>query len=177
LIELGDESAFQKLIGTATSAVDSSNQFTMEVAPGQGFITPLNLNVQIQDGTILINRKGAPVASSDIDTGKLVSVRGVLDVDNKTLLASLIVVDTDSSTRLTGTVGLNPDNSCGFSLITTESVERSVATDSDTKAFMIVDGSSSPISVSDLTTDQQADVYGNENSGTSCFDAHTIIAY
>jgi hypothetical protein len=176
LIELGDLSAFQKLNGTATSAVDVDNQFTMDVAPGQGLITPLSLNVQIQDGTILINRKGVPVASSDIANGKLVSVRGVLDVDTKTLRASLIVIDTDSSTQLVGTVGANPDNSCGFTLMTA-SGDRSVATDSSTKAFMIVDGSSSPINVSDLIAGQAADVYGNANSATSCFDAHTIIAY
>ena len=176
LIELGDLSAFQKLNGTTTSAVDDNNQFTMDVAPGQGLITPLNLNVQIQDGTILINRKGVPVAISDIDTGKLVNVRGVLDVSTDTLFASLVVVDTDSSTQLVGTVGANPDNSCGFTLMTAGG-DRSIATDSDTKAFMVVDGSSSPINVSDLSSGQAADVYGNENSATSCFDAHTIIAY
>jgi len=176
LIELGDVAAFQKLNGTATSAVDSNNQFTMDVAAGQGYVTPLSLNVQIQDGTILINRKGVPVASSAIDTGKLVNVRAVLDASTNTLYASLIVVDTDSSSQLTGTVGINPDNSCGFSLMTAGG-DRSVATDSNTKAFLVVGGTSSPINVSELIAGQAADVYGNENSVTGCFDAHTIIAY
>jgi hypothetical protein len=178
LIELGPESSFQKLNGTTTSAVDSNNQFTMDVAAGQGLITPLNLNVQIQDGTILINRKSEPVDKTDIDTGKLVSARGVLDVDNKTLFATLIMVDTDSSTKLEGTVGANPDNSCGFTLMTA-SGDRSVATDGNTKAFLVtatdLNGSSNPINVSDLSAGQQADVYGNYANG--CFEAHTIIAY
>ena len=182
LIELGPESAFLKLNGTATSAVNIDDQFTMRVAPGQGLITPLNLIVQIQNDTRLINRKGQPVASADIYAGKLVSVRGVLDVNNDTLFASLIVVDTDSSNKLTGTVGANPDNSCGFSLFVTQSEmgpmsDRSVATDSNTEAFLVVDGSSSPIRVSELYTGQSADVYGSSNDVSGCFDAHTIIAY
>jgi len=175
LIELGPESSYQKLNGMATSAVDVNNQFTMDVDPGQGLTTPLNLNVQIQNGTILINRKGSPVKIADIVNGKLVSVRGVLDVDNGTLFASLIVVDTDSSTQLTGTVGANPDNSCGFTLMTANG-DRSIHTDSNTKAFLVVNGTSSPIKVSELKTGQQADVYGNANI-SGCFDAHTIIAY
>ena len=174
LIELGPVTAFNKLNGTATSAVDSSNLFTMDVAPGQGLITPLNLNVQIQDGTILINRKGDLLTSAAIDTGKLVNVRGALDVDNNTMFASLIVVDTDSSSRLAGTVGANPDSVCGFTLVTADG-DRSVKTDSNTNAFLIDDGSSSAINVSELSTDQSADVYGNYVNG--CFDAHTIIAY
>ena len=148
----------------------------MDVDPGQGLLTPLSLKVQIQDGTLLINLQGEPVASTDIDYGKLVNVRGVLDVANDTLFASLIMVDTDSSTQLTGTVGANPDNSCGFTL-KTASGDRSIATNSETKAFMVTAGTSSPIEVSDLGANQPADVYGNENVGTSCFDAHTIIAY
>jgi hypothetical protein len=176
LIELGPESSYQKLNGTATSAVDVNNQFTMDVDPGQGLTTPLILNVQIQDGTILINRKGSPVKIADIVTGKLVSARGVLDVKNNTLFASLIVVDTDNSTQLTGIVGANPDNSCGFTLMTA-SGDRSIHTDSNTRAFLVVDGSSSPIDVSELKSGQQADAHGNDNVSTGCFDAHTIIAY
>ena len=174
LIELGPVIAFHKLNGTATSTVDSNNLFTMDVAPGQGLITPLNLNVQIQDGTILINRKSSPVTSAAIGTGKLVNVRGALDVIGNTLYASLIVVDTDSSSTLTGTIGANPDSVCGFTLVTADG-DRSVKTDSNTNAFLIVDGSSSAINVSALSTDQIADVYGNYANG--CFDAHTIIAY
>ena len=175
LIELGPESSFQKLNGTATSAVDVNNQFTMDVDPGQGLTTPLNLIVQIQEGTLLINRNGSPIDINDIITGKLVSVRGVLDVSKDTLFASVIVVDTDSSTRLTGTVGANPDNSCGFTLMTTTG-DRGIHTDSNTNAYLVVNGVSKPVEVSELSTGQQADVYGNANVN-GCFDAHTIIAY
>ena len=174
LIELGPESSYQKLNGTTTSAVDVNMQFTMDVDPGQGFTTPSTLNIQIQDGTLLINRKGSPVSIADIVTGKLVSVRGVLDTSIDTLLASVIVVDTDKSTRLTGIVGANPDNSCGFTLMTAAG-DRSVRTDSNTRAYLVIDGSSSPISVSELRTGQQADAYGSDSNG--CFDAQTVIAY
>ena len=176
LVELGPESAFNKLNGTATSAVDSNDQFTMDVDPGQGLSTPLNIKVQIQDGTILSNLQGEPVAIADIDNGKLVNARGVLDVAGNTLYASLIMVDTDSSTGLTGTVGANPDNSCGFTLATAGG-DRSIATDSNTNAYLVVGGDSSPIAVSELVAGQKADVYGEENIGTGCFDTHTIIAY
>ena len=174
LIELG---SYLKLNGAATSAVDVNNQFTMDVDSGQS-VTSSNLKVQIQDGTLLVNRKGSPVKIADIDAGKLVSVRGVLDANNEPLLfASLIVVDTDSSTQLTGTVGANPDNSCGFALNGTESGDRSVHTDSNTKAFLVIGGSSSPIDVSELKSGQQADAHGSDNVSTGCFDAHTVIAY
>ncbi len=175
LIELGPESSFPKLNGTTTSAVDVNNQFTMDVDPGQGLITPLNLIVQIQDGTVLINREGQAVNVADIITGELVSVRGVLDVSKDTLFASVIVIDTDSSTQLIGTVGANPDNSCGFTLMTT-SGDRSIHTDSSTNAYLVLNGISNPIDIRDLSTGQQADVYGNANVN-GCFDAHTIIAY
>ena len=176
LIELGPENSFQKLNGEATSLVDANDQFTMDVDPGQGFITPYSLAVQIQQGTILINMKGEPVAKTDIDIGKLVNVRGVIDPVNDTLFASMIMVDTDSSTKLKGMVGANPDSSCGFTLATS-SGDRSVAADANTQAYLVIEGNSSPIEISDLASGQQADVYGNENVGTGCFDATTIIAY
>ena len=175
LIELGQESSFQKLSGTVTSAVDMNNQFTMDVEPGQGLITPLSLIVQIQDGTLLINRNSQPVTITDIVTGKLVIARGVLDVNNDTLFASVIVVDTDSSTRLTGTVGANPDSICGFTLMT-ETGDRSVNTDSNTDIYLVVNGVSKPIDVTELSTGQQTDVYGYANVN-GCFDANTIIAF
>jgi hypothetical protein len=175
LIELGPESSYWKLNGTATSAVDVNEQFTMDVDPGQGLITPLNLIVQVQKGTLLINRKGSPVDINDIVTGKLVSARGVLDVNRDTLFASVIVVDTDSSTRLTGTVGTNPDSICGFTLMTANG-DRSIHTDRSTNAYLVTNGISTPIDVSELGTGQQADVYGNANVN-GCFDAHTIIAF
>ena len=177
LIELGPESAFLKLNGTATTAVDINDQFDMDVAPGQGLTTPLILTVQIQEGTLLIDRKGNPVKSAEIDSGNLVNVRGVLDVINDILFASVIVVDTDSSEQLTGKIAANPDGVCDFTITDEVVGDRSVATDSNTAVFLVVDGSSSPISVSELYTGQSADVYGSSNSASGCFDAHTIIAY
>jgi len=156
--------------------VDVDDVFTMDVDPGQALTTPLILNVQIQDGTILINRQGEAVAAADIGIGNLVAVRGVLDVATDTLYASLIIVDTDTSTELTGTVGANPDGSCGFTL-STAGGDRSIATDIATNIYLVTGSSSGPIAVGDLTTGQQADVYGDENAGTGCFDAHTILAY
>jgi hypothetical protein len=176
LIELGPESAFQKLNGKATSTVNIDDQFTMDVAPGQGLTTPLILTVQIQKGTLLIDRKGNPVKITEIYKGKLVSARGVLDVNRDLLFASVILVDTDSSEQLTGKIAINPDKVCGFTITDDVVGDRSVATDSSTKAFLVVDGSSSPISVSELKVGQPADVYGI-SSFNGCFDAHTIIAY
>ena len=177
LIELGPETAFLKLNGTATSTVNIDDQFTMDVAQGQGLTTPLILTVQIQKGTLLIDRKGNPVKVTEIYNGKLVSVRGVLDVNADTLFATVILVDTDSSEQLTGKIAANPDGVCGFTITDEVVGDRSVATDSNTKAFLVVEGSSSPIEVSELYAGQSADVYGTSNSSSGCFDAHTIIAY
>ncbi len=174
LIELGPESGFQKLSGTATSSVDVNDRFTMDVDPGQGLVTPLNLTIQLQKGTLLVNRQGDPVDVTAIVTGRLVSARGVLDVTKDTLYASMVVIDTDSSTKLTGSVGANPDAVCGFTLMTA-SGDRSISTDSNTRIFQITGSSSTPIDVSALIPGQQADVYGDFLNG--CFDAHTIIAF
>jgi hypothetical protein len=57
----------------------------------------------------------------------------------------------------------------------TASGDRSVRADSNTKAFLVIAGTSSPINISDLITGQQADAHGNFSNG--CFEAHTIIAY
>ena len=179
LIELGPETAFLKLNGTATSTVNIDDQFTMEVSPGQGVSTSPDLTVQIQEGTLLIDRKGNPVKIIDIDANKLVNVRGVLDRVKDTLFASVIVVDTDSSDKLTGIIAANPDGVCDFTITDVVVGDVSVATDSNTEAFLVVDGSSSPINVSELYAGQSADVYGSSNSASAsgCFDAHTIIAF
>lgn len=179
LIELGPQGAFQKLNGQALSAVTGDDQFTLDVAPGQGLATPLQLTVQLQNGTLLINRKGQLLDSSAIQTGRLVSARGVLDVNADTLFASLVLIDTDSSARLTGTVGSNPDGSCGFTLMTSGG-DRGIRTDSGTGVFLVTatgsSGSSEQISVTQLLPGQEANVYGSE-ALDGCFDADTIIAF
>jgi hypothetical protein len=179
LIELGPEGAFQKLEGQALSAVNSDDRFTLDVDPGQGLTTPLQLTVQLQDGTRLINRKGEALDSWAIQNGRLVSVRGVLDIGTDTLLASLVLIDTDSSTQLTGTVGSNPDGSCGFTLMTATG-DRGIRTAATTGVFLVTatsgSGSSEQIGVGQLTSGQEADVYGSEASD-GCFDADTIIAF
>ena len=101
----------------------------------------------------------------------------MLDVNADTLFATVILVDTDSSEQLTGKIAANPDGVCGFTITDEVVGDRSVATDSNTKAFLVVEGSSSPIEVSELYAGQSADVYGTSNSSSGCFDAHTIIAY
>lgn len=179
LIELGPEGAFQKLSGQAASSVSSDDQFLLDVDPGQGLTTPLQLTVQLQAGTRLINRRGEVLDGAAIDTGRLLSVRGVLDVGTETLFASLVVIDTDSNIRLTGTVGSNPDGSCGFTLMTA-SGDRSIRTDATTGVFLVsatASGSESlQISVGDLSAGQAADVYGSQ-AVDGCFDADTIIVF
>ena len=177
LIELGPKGSFLKLKGKATTEVDINDQFDMKVAPGQVVSSSSDLTVQIQTGTLLIDRKGRPVKSADINIGNLVNVRGVLytsNVTNDILFASVIVVDTDSSRQLTGEIIANPDNVCGFTIF--DGGDRSVRTDSKTNAYLVVADSSSPIRVSELYAGQLADVYGKA-ANDGCFDAHTIIAY
>ena len=101
----------------------------------------------------------------------------MLDRVKDTLFASVIVVDTDSSDKLTGIIAANPDGVCDFTITDVVVGDGSVATDSNTEAFLVVDGSSSPINVSELYAGQSADVYGSSNSASGCFDAHTIIAF
>ncbi len=179
LIELGPEGAFQQLKGTALSEVDARNRFTLDVDPGQGLTTPLQLTVRVQEGTLLVNRQGELLDSSAIRTGRLVSARGVLNVATDTLLASLVLVDTDTSTGLAGAVGSSPDGSCGFTLMT-DSGDRSIRTDAATGVFLVTattsSGSSEQISVSQLSPGQEANVYGSE-ALDGCFDAETIIAF
>ena len=179
LIELGPEGAFHKFTGEALNAVDADDRFTLDVDPGQGLTTPLQLTVQLQDGTLLVNRKGELLDSSAIQSGRLVSARGVLDVGTDTLFASLVLIDTSTSTRLTGTVGTNPDGSCGFTLMTA-SGDRSIRTGAATRVFLVTatssNGISEQIGVSQLPPGQEANVYGSE-ALDGCFDADTIIAF
>lgn len=178
LIELGPANAFQKLDGEATSDVDVDDRFSFDVAAGQGFVDGTELTVQLQDGTRIINREGETVSAENIDTGILVSVRGVLDVNTDTLFASLVLVDTNANERLDGTIGANPDGSCGFS-VSTASGDRSVRTNVDTEVYRVsdsVNAGSERISVGDLEPGQAVNVYGGE-AIDGCFDADTIISF
>jgi len=179
LIELGPEGAFDKLAGQALSDVDGDDRFTLDVAPGQGLTTPVQLAVQLQSGTRVVNRKGELLDATAIQPGTAVKVRGVLDTATDTLFASLVLVDTDSFTRLTGTVGSNPDGSCGFTL-QTGSGDRSIRSNSGTAVFLVSATSSGltteAISVSELQPGQEANVYGSA-ALDGCFDADTVIAF
>jgi hypothetical protein len=179
LIEVGPEGAFQQLSGQATTAINTRDRFRMNVDPGQGLITPLELTIQLQEGTRLINRQGEVLDPSAIEVGTLVSVRGVLDVDAAAVYASLVIIDTSSDTRLTGTVGSNPDGSCGFALMTA-SGDRSIRTGSTTGVFLVnaaaTGSESQQIGIGELGAGQTADVYGSQ-AVDGCFDADTIIVF
>lgn len=179
LIELGPEGAFDNLAGQAVSDVDGDDRFSLDVAPGQGLTTPVQLAVQLQNGTRVINRKGELLDAAAIQAGSAVKVRGVLDTGTDTLFASLVLIDTDSISRLTGTIGSNPDGSCGFTL-QTGGGDRSIRSSSGTAVFLVSATSNGltteAISVSQLLPGQEANVYGSA-ALDGCFDADTVIAF
>ena len=178
IIELGVEGTFQQLDGVAESIVGADDRFTMSIDPGQGFVAGSEVAVQLQPGTKIINRHGEALGAA-IEPGIPMMVDGVLDisVEPDVLFAALIVIDTDAGRldKLTGTLGANPDGSCGFNLVT-DSGDRSIRYDAETRAYVVSDSGSDQVSVEDLPDGAVSDVYG-EPAGDGCFDAETIIAF
>jgi len=181
VIELGPEGTFLTLNGTAQSSVDVDDRFTLAVEAGQGFVAGTELTVQVQDGTKVIDRQGNLLSVADISLGDVVAVDGVLDIsaDPDLLYAALIVLDMDAASRtsLSGTVATNPDGSCGLT-VSTATGDRSVRT-TDADVYLVSStgtSGSEPISVSDLMSGQQVDVYGVEATD-GCFDADLILAF
>jgi hypothetical protein len=180
VIELGEEGTFLTLDGVIQTEVDSTDQFDMEVEPGQGFVPGTVLTVQLQEGTRIVDRQGNELSDDDIVSGDLVAVDGLLDVNEDMLLAALVVLDLDApdESSLSGSVAENPDGECGLS-IDTDTGERSVrAGNADVFLVSATDdnGGSMPIEVEYLLEGQSVDVYGGEASD-GCFEADTIIAF
>jgi len=179
IIELGVEGTFQQLDGVAESVVDADDRFTMSIDPGQGFVAGSEVAVQLQQGTKIINRHGEALGAGAIEPGIQMMVDGVLDisVEPDVLFAALIVINTDAARldKLTGSLGANPDGSCGLNLVT-DSSDRSIAYDADTRAYVVSDSASEQVAIAELPDGAAADVYGVE-AIDGCFDAETIIAF
>ena len=179
VVELGAEGTFRRLDGEAQTGVGGDDRFTMSIDPGQGFVTGTDVEVQIQEGTLIINRFGETLDVSDIGLGVPMKVDGVLDisVEPDVLYAALIVIDTDTNrlTKLSGTLGANPDGGCGFNLVTAGG-DRSISYNTYTRAYVVSTSGSEAVDVADLPSEVSADVFGVEASD-GCFAAETIIAF
>ncbi|MCO6413313.1 MAG: DUF4382 domain-containing protein, partial [Thiogranum sp.] len=168
LIELGPEGTFASLDGVAQTDVDLDDRFTFTIDPDQGFGVGTGIEVQLQDGTLIVDRYGVPLPVSAIGDGVIMTIDGVLDISEEpdVLYAALIVIDTEALTQveLNGTVLAYPDGSCGLG-IATDSGDRSI--DVTGAAIYLVSsdgltGSSEPIDAADLEPGQEVDVYGTE---------------
>lgn len=184
VVEAGSEGTFTTLDGTSLSPLNILQQFTMQIAPGQGFIEGTELTVVLQNTTQLVDRMGNRVQASSIANTVPVSVDGILQMSGSTatqLTATLIVVDTleNSSSKLSGVISMVPDQSCGLMVQTSEG-DRSVRTTADTTVLLVDDDNdaqqSQAIEISDLAVTNVVDVYGSSDS-QGCFNATSIVVF
>ncbi len=75
VIELGEAGTFAHLKGMARSGVDDGRQFSLMLAPGQGFGDASLVTAQLQDGSKIYSRSGIRLEDAAIMDG----VRGVFD--------------------------------------------------------------------------------------------------
>ncbi len=184
VVELGPEGTFDRLKGVAQGGVDeATGQFSLLIDPDQN----IDVTVQVQEGTKIVDRKGEMRSIEDIVSGMPMMVEGVVDemVDPNVVYAAFIVLDVDGMylTKLSGTVNMNPADVCGgVGLSMNDGImDRDVRIDSSTLAFLVspAEGggvSSAQMDIADIAEGQTIDVYGSEGDG-GCFNAEIIIAF
>ena len=180
VIEEGPLGTYRRIAGTASSAVDGSLAFGLDVAPGQGFGTGTALSVQLFDSSRIFNRRGQELAQQDIQPGQAALVDGVLKIGATDLLRSpLVMLDAGpapGAAQLEGTV-VDVDT-VGHSLrVNDGTADRCV--DAAQAAVVEVDTddgfSSTRIDLGSLVPGQRVSVFGVEQLD-GCLAADTIIA-
>ena len=164
VIEIGPAGTFATIHGEAQGPV-VAGQFDMLAADGTG------VTVAVQEGTLVLSRKGDLLDAGAITAGTRLAVDGVRDAG--LLRAALIVVDQDSSlSRLEGELGSG-------SMLMTDGGDRCITLAPGARIHRVYAGSdgsveSAEMDQSELGAGMQAEVYGREGSD-GCFQADSII--
>lgn len=180
IIEEGPLGTYRRIAGTASSAVDGSLAFGLDVAPGQGFGTGTSLAVQLFDSSRIFNRRGQELSRQDIQPGQAALVDGVRKIGATDLLRSpLVMLDAGpapGAAQLEGTV-VDVDTVEHSLRVNDGTADRCV--DAAQAAIFEVDSddgfSSTRIDLGGLVPGQSVSVFGVEQLD-GCLAADTIIA-
>ena len=183
VIELGDLGTFERLKGTIATDL-ASDEFQLDIAPGQGFGDDSSVTAVVQMGTRIFNVAGDELTDSALVSGAMGHFEGVLmlsNADPDTLKTALIVLDdmvSDAGETIIGDI-LSVDVADRSLRLATATMERCVAVPETTDITLVtIDSTGSnteTVALGDLTNEMSAEVFGREGDG-GCFVAETIRA-
>ena len=182
VIEVGPVGTYTQIQGAVQSVATDQTSFALNVAAGQGYAAGTVLQVMLQDGTKIFSRDGSLLTPADIAVGDSIKVEGVVvlsNTDPDSIKAAAVFVDKAvPDGPITGTLGPIDVANNGFTLITTGG-DRCVTLDTGAHIFQITTLSSGftseAITLFDLTSGQQVDVYGPLQLN-GCYLAHDVLA-
>ncbi|MEJ2566482.1 MAG: DUF4382 domain-containing protein [Gammaproteobacteria bacterium] len=182
VIEVGPAGTYTQIQGDVQSVATDQTGFALNVAAGQGYAAGTVLQVMLQDGTKIFSRDGTLLTPAAMAVGDAVKVEGVVVLSNTDpdgIKAAAVFVDKAAlDGPITGTLGPIDVANNAFTLITTGG-DRCVTLDTGAHIFQITTTSagftSEAISLSDLVSGQQVDVYGPLQLN-GCYLAHDVLA-
>jgi hypothetical protein len=181
VVEEGPLGTFRRLAGTAASGVDElTDQFGLNVAPGQGIATDAPLPVQLFEHSRIFARSGEELGRADIVADRNVLADGVLLVGTEDVLRSpLVILDTGpppAGIALQGEI-LSVDAAAHSLVVTTDGGDRCIdATNAEVFLITVDDGlSATHGALADLQPGQRVAVFGAEGTD-GCVAAGTILA-
>jgi hypothetical protein len=191
VVEGGDPAKWQQLLGTLKSAVDSvKGTFNYLLDNGQGFPDDTVLSGDLDPTTriFLISRDmgvteitGADLMAEDRTAVDAVQVPAADAADPDVLRIAIMLARTPGDGDLASIKGviLSTDSSTGSLMVATNTMDRCVTTDADTKIFEILVNDDSvenvPATLDDLDVGAKIFVTGAEDVA-GCFAADLIIA-
>ncbi len=191
VVEGGDPGVWQQLLGTLKSEVDAvEGTFDFLLDNGQGFPDDTVLTGDLDPATriFLISRDtgvteitGADLMTEDRAAVDAVQVAADDAADPDVLRIAIMLARTpgaDDVASIQGVV-LSVDSGAGSLMVATDSMDRCVTTDADTRIFEVLVNDDSvenmPATLDDLDIGSMVFVTGEED-GAGCFAADLIIA-
>lgn len=183
IIEEGPLGTFRRLAGLVSAPVDPlTDQFLLDLAPGQGIVTDSALPVQLFPESRIFTRRGLERSRADLTTGTPTLTDAVLalSVDSSDVLRSPLVVIKDlpaGEVALSGDI-LTVNAGTGLLNVSTLEGDRCVSA-ADADIFLVEDNGQSfdsqRGSLADLAAGQSVNVFGREGLD-GCVIADAILA-
>ncbi|MEZ5565198.1 MAG: DUF4382 domain-containing protein [Gammaproteobacteria bacterium] len=183
VVEEGPLGTFRRLRGAVAGTVNpGSDQFSLDLAPGQGIVSDDPLAAQLYPKSRVFSRAGVELTRADVTLGVSALVDAVLAVSSidDVLRTALVVIDKGVSGGekvVAGSV-LTVDVASGQLLVATDVGDRCIdAANAD--VFLVGESDDSLASergtLSDLSPGQSLNIFGRESVG-GCLIASTILA-
>lgn len=191
VVEGGDPSVWQQLLGTLKSVVDSvEGTFDFLLDNGQGHpddttltghLDPASRIFRISRDTGVTEITGADLMTDDRAAVDAVQVPAADAADPDVLRIAIMLARTPGDGDMASIKGviLSVDSGAGTLMVATDTMDRCVTTDGDTKIFEVLVHDDSvenvPVTLDDLDIGAKIFVTGAED-GAGCFAADLIIA-